>query len=199
MRNALHCNIYKYIHGVMVRKGNILSPYSFYVYSRTCANQVKKHVIAVSSCGANPVLKRTMWCLILNLSICVLGRSMRRRTGINTFLYGCKKGKDPFHRFHCSFFINRLIDVHIGIQLLEFICLKANTEEPTPKHSRNLASLPILKTVTQMHFFYCIQNAHYTQERRCAPVKCTLTYDVLQLLFISYLISYFHEFLVSSY
>lgn len=156
-----------------------------YSCSWTCANQVKKHIFTISSCGANLVLRRMMWCVILNVSICVLGGSMGTRTGMNTFLSGCKNGRDPFHRCHCSFFIRRLINLHIRIQLLEFICIKDNNEDPTPKHSRNLASLPILKTVTQMHFFYCIQNAQYTQERRCAPVKCTLTYDVLQLLFIS--------------
>lgn len=84
-----------------------------------------------------------------------------------------------------AFSSKRLIESHIKIQLLEFICLKASTEESTPKHSRNLASSPILKIVTQMHFFCCIQNAQYTQERRHALVKHALTYDVLQLLFIS--------------
>lgn len=136
-----------------------------------------KNVTTVSSCGTNLVLRTTMWCLILNLSICLLSRSIRTRTGLNTFLYGCKKGRDPFCRYDCNFLIKRLIDLHLHIRF-------SYTEDPTPKHSRNLASLPMLKIVTQMHF-YCIQNAQYTQERRCAPVKCTLTYDVLQLLFIS--------------
>lgn len=188
MRNTLHCNVYKYIHtwGDGKKRWQLKSVQLLCVLLQLdMCKSGEQYINIVSSCGANLVLRRRMWCLILNLSICVVGRSMRIRTGMNTFVYGYKKGRDPFHRCHCSFCIKRLINLHIRIQLLEFICLKANTEDPTPKHSRNLASLPILKIVTQMHFFYCIQNAQYTQEGRCAPVKCTLTYDVLQLLFIS--------------
>lgn len=128
--------------------------------------------------GVNPVLRSTM------LWSCVPGRARRTRTGIGSFLWGCRKGRNLFHRCHCSLSIKKLIDLRVRIQLFGLSCLNGNTEDNTQEHSRSLASFPLLKIVTQMHFC-CIQNAQYTQERRCAPVKCTLTSDVLQLLFIS--------------
>lgn len=158
----------------MVRKGEVHLTWMCTPAAGHVQNRWKKHIITVSS----PVGWGGWRAALLNISIYVLRSSMWTRTGINTFIYGCKNGRDAFHRCHCSFFIKRLIELHIKIQILESICLKANTEESTPKHSRNLASFPILKIVTQMHFFCCIQNAQYTQERRHAPVKHTLTYDV---------------------
>lgn len=132
--------------------------------------------------GANPVLRSTIQ---RSWPSCVPGRAWRTRTGISSFLCGCKKGRNLFHKCHCSFSIKKRIDLRVRIQVFGLICLNGNTEDNTPEDSRNLASFPILKIVTQMLFLCCIQNAQYTQERRCAPVKCTLTSDVLQLLFIS--------------